>query len=415
MWLRRIVTGSVFFFIQLLIVADILDRRVDEPTLDVDWTKAFAVTIVYGGIALLFILSTFYLAGFQFLRARGLQTNQMRSRTGVQYTVAGNNELSELQARRAAKIYLYDGIIDFVLFALLATFVGLLIDQLNRRDAGDTTRSWATVMAPLFVFLSLVFVFSTMLGVRVFAEKRYEGALNNTDCCSSAFGDVLICCNSDNTSLQLAVDKRSEKKPTYSATAPYHRLPCAFMCTPELSYGVADTLLSWAWYLLILLLIVSTALLTVRLDSVDQSTPTATASLVPLIVAVSLVILLSFVLLLSLCCCFRRLRDRPVGRSSILYKYADTVAALVGMTLLLAQLALLGVQIDADDKYDWQVAFVPAYLLFSLGIFAGCCVYACSRTSRDDDGGNDDDDYTGIRSGTTEPTSIYGVFNAVTD
>jgi MFS family permease len=424
MWLRRTVTVSVVFFIQLLILGDILNRRQLDPTLDVDWTKVFAVTIAYAAIAFLFIVATFFSAGVEYVRARTMSTGRVTAQGGVQYSVADNNLLESARSRRNAKIYLYDGIIDLTLFTTLAVLLGLVIDQLESIDGGgEPTRAWGVVLVPWFVFLALLLLFSVWLALRVYAEKRFERSLNNSDCCGAACGDMFVCCTMDIDSLDTARAARADKRPTYQANAVYHRLPCAFMCTPSLAYGALDTLLSWTWFTLLLALLISSILLACRLDSADGASPALLATFVPLFVVFSLLALVSLLLIFTLLCCYRTVLSRPAGGSSVLAKYAEAFLTVFVSALALAQLGTLGAQADnADADADWHLVFLPAYLLFTLGIFVGCCCFACRVRPRGYGALEDLDDNDPPPTSSADkarlradPTSMYGVLSAVAE
>src|SRR5690606_32974264 len=114
--------------------------------------------------------------------------------------------------------------------------------------------------------------------------------LGNVECCGAACGDILICCSTDETSLGIAAQRRHDKRPGYSATATFHNLPCAFMCTPSLAYGFADSVLSLVWFLQLIAVIAATILVVVRLDSADGATPLLNEVFIVLYVSIALLL-----------------------------------------------------------------------------------------------------------------------------
>lgn len=434
MWSRRILVLVIFLLIQLLVLADVLNRLDEDPLLDVQWVGVFAPLIAYFVLALLFIVATYFLAGWYHYKANyavvsTVSPPQLLAVPGPGGTIVYRQNVGTLDVtlrrRRAAKIYLYDALIDTVLLALLATFVGLLIDQLERvrDDIAANERAWTLVLLPLFFFWLALLAIIIVVGVRVHAEERFQRPLGNADCCAASFGGVVFCCPVDEAQLSYANNTRYEKRAEYTATADYHALPCAFLCTPSLNYGLADSVLGWLWVLFVIAALIATVLLAARLDGSSGTSPLVAQIFIPLWIVEALFALTAVLLFISLCCCYRSAAARPRGRNSLFAKYAEAVFGLIGVVLLAIQQATLAARIDGGTDTDWNTVFIPLYVLFTMVLLLGCCYLVCGRTRNADNVDEIDDDDSAQRGSrqtpeqaerrARDPTSMWGVFSAV--
>ena len=422
MWLRRFLTISVFVFIQLLVIADVANRRADDPTLVLDWTLVFSPIIFYIAIASLFVLATLYAAGLEFFRANYLLAprNTISTAEPSMYADHDSNYFERSQALRNSKIYFADAIIDSSLLVLLSVFVALLVNQLEEIDAGvlEFTRSWFLVFTPLYLLLFILLVISIGVAVRVYAESRYDRNLNTTDCCGAAFGDLFCCCTLDEMSMEMARATAQDKRRSYIADASYHQLPCAFMCTSSMSYGAIDVLLSWLWFLFVVAAIVVHFLLAANLQSKfdepgEEAQPSLGLTFLPFFISIPLLLLGSLLQLIVLCCCYRRLHSRPRGRKSILYKYVQLLLTTVFAVAAITQFAVLSELIDAQAQSpDYHITLLPSYLFLTVIILVGCCSTVCNGGSNN----VSDDEPTAhsvYAANVHNPTSMWGLFSAV--
>lgn len=352
MWLRRILPLSVFLFIQLLVLADVLNRIDEDELLDVQWAGVFAPLIIYLAIGLVFVCSSFFNAGYY-----SMKTSSDASDGAYQGDI--NAVDMSLRWRRRAKIFFFDAIIDTIMLVLWAVFLGLLIAQLEADEM-----SWATVFIPLYILLPLLLIMFAVLALRVNAEQHFQRPLGNADCCAATLGGVVCCCKVDESRLDYANQLRQDKRVEYTASSLYHDLPCAFMCTPAMSYGCAEPALGWFWYLTILAALISLLLLTGRLDGTNGK-PTIAVVFIPLWITEGLLFIGATFLVGSLCCCYRTQMSRPPGRASLLAKYSEGVLVMIASALLIVQEILIAMRIDdPDDLRDWNLIFLPAYVLF---------------------------------------------------
>lgn len=433
MWARRIFVLFIFLFLQLLVLADVLDRLDEDPMLDVSWAGVFALMISYLALAALFVIATYFYAGWLYYKANyGVNSTiappQLIAVAGPGGTVTYRQNAATLditlRRRRAAKIYLYDALIDTGVLILLGAFLGLLIDQLNRLRDGivGNERAWSLVLLPLFFFWLVLLGLIIALAVRVHGEERYQRPLGNADCCTASFGGVVFCCSVDEAQLSFADDTRYEKRAEYYATADYHALPWAFLCTPSMHYGLADCLLGWLWVLFVIAALISTILLAVRLDSTSGTSPSVATIFIPLWIVEGLFAFVAFLLFFTLCCCYRSAAVRPRGRNALFAKYSESVFGFIAVILLAVQQALIAARVDGNTDTSWNTVFIPLYILFGFALLFGCCYVSCGRT-RDADSGGDDlsDDVdrsapasaTQVERRARDPTSMWGVFSAV--
>lgn len=434
MWARRILVLFIFLLIQLLVLADVLNRLDEDPLLDVSWVGVFAPLIAYLILAALFIIATYFLAGWYYYKANygtssTVSPPQMLAVPGPGGTVIYRQNVATLDVtlrrRRAAKIYLYDAVIDTVLLALIATFLGLLIDQIERvRDTiAGNERAWSVVLIPLFLLWLALLAMIVVLAVRVHSEERFQRPLGNADCCAASFGGVVFCCTVDEAQLSYANNTRYEKRADYYTTADYHALPWAFLCTPSLNYGLADSILGWLWVLFVLAALISTILLAARLDGSTGTSPLVSTIFIPLWIVEALFALTAVLLFVTLCCCYRTAASRPRGRNALFAKYSEAVFGFIAVILLAIQQGFLAARIDGGTDTDWNTVFIPLYILFTFSLLLGCCYLACGRTRNEDNVDELDDNNDAVRGSrqtpeqverrARDPTSMWGVFSAV--
>jgi len=398
MWAVRVLALAVFLFVQLLVLADVLNQRDDDPAADVDWVAVFAPLIVYAALSFIYIIATLFRAGVlcvtqppppssQTTYETGADDNNVRG-NGAQRPLYGSADAVERTAlrRKRARVLAWDGVIDLVVLALFISFVALTIDQLTRidDDVPGNERTWSgSVLVPLFILFPLLFVLVGFAALRTAGEERYQRPLRNAELFSASCGDVVSCCSLDEQQLTEAARQRQDKRQQYSASANFHQLPCVFVCAPSMTFGGADFLIAWLLYLLLLAALGVLIALGARLDGTTDAL--LNTIFIVLYVFGGLLILGSVLLAVSLCCCYRGAAARaaaswPSGRYNVLGKYTEAVFVFVFSVLGIVQLLLIAERVDhPDSERDWQVVFVPAYLALTITLLVGCCALACRR------------------------------------
>jgi hypothetical protein len=413
MWLRRTVVIAIFVLIQLGILIDVLLRLGTDPELDIDWTGTFAPTITWFVLAGIFVVAGLFRAGYEWIVAYN-QTNGGRNTTAQQVE-------DILWHKRAARIYFYDSLIDFVLLTLLIVFLGLTVQRLDRDEdmIVGNERSWKNIVIPLYFFFGLVFVLMIATAVRVYAEDRMQRQLANADCCTATFGGVICCCAVDEGQLGYANGLRQEKTAEYVADAAYHGLPWAFACAPNMTYGSVASLAAFVWFLMPIAFVISIALLASLLDG---STIQLAQAFIPLFVVFGVLFIINVFLLATLICCYRRRAARPLAQRSILEKYAEVAFTITASVLFIVQLALLADTIDSAPLVrNWIIIFIPLIILLVIILLLGCCAFCtCGKPAVPQRATRyDDDNDPVVANGKAQPLrqhkridSSWGVFGA---
>src|SRR6056297_2676931 len=384
MWSARFSAFVFFGFVQLLVLADVLNERARAlATPDVDWAGVFAPLIVYAALCFLFIAATLVQAVVLALSAPvggGGDARTPASPYGNTTSV-----LLQRQRRKRARILAWDALFDLLLLTLLAVALGLAIDQLERADdsVAGNERSWAnSVLVPIYIALALLGVLIGVAALRTSGEERYQRPLSNRELLTASFGDVVLCCSVDEQQINEAERQRYDKRPEYAAIANFHSLPCAFLCAPALAFGAADVLLSWLLYLA---LYAALGVLVAVGFKADGSAIVLHNAFAVLYALGGLVVLCALGTLLSLFCCYARGADKlntPNGRS-VLAKAYELLLLLVLSSALIAQLALLANRIDGASSADnWHFVFLPLYLALSLLLLTGVASIVCCRDAR---------------------------------
>jgi len=396
MWSVRILAFVFFGFIQLLALADTLNKR-DEAAammvaLDTDWVAFFAPLIVYAALCLLFVLSTFFYAAVLALSSsNGAADGGLRydvgptaddNATTIAYGAKGS-VLQQKQRRKRARILAWDAVFDLLLLVLGAVALGLAVDQLERADDAivGNERSWASsVLVPIYIGLALVWLLIGLAALRTSGEERYQRPLKNRELLSASLGDVVLCCSVDEQQINEAERQRYDKRPEYAAVANFHSLPCAFICAPALSFGALDVLLGWVLYTLLLAAL--GVLIGVGLKA-DGSPFMLHNIFIVLYVLGGATLLFTLATTLTLFCCYGSesgSRKPPNGRS-LLAKYGQLLMVLFLTSTGIAQLALLANRVDwPGDTDDWHLVFLPLYIALAVVLFAGCASIACCRS-----------------------------------
>ncbi len=386
MWCLRILLFSILLFIQLIIIADVLNQREAGLLPDAPWVYIFLPVL------LCLVVQAFAVAG-SFVQAitYWLTPDAVRPATvaievdadGVETTVYGGAArlVQSNERLRLARIYFFDALFDAALLFFLTFFVALLIDQLARLDDAlvGNEHPWLIVFMPLFAFFVVLLVLLLFGALRVCGEERYQRRLGNAEYCGAACGGVLVCCAVDQAELEEGNWHRRDKRPEYIADGGYHELPCVFICTPGMSYGWADFILAWLFYLFIVVLLITLFVIALQLDGIIDAS--LNVIFIGLYIVEILLAATSFALLVSLCLWWRGTEQRPRGRLNIVSKYMEALFAFVFAILLFVQQILLAQRIEdtapVEERQDWQVVFIPLDILFILIWFISCCDLAC--------------------------------------
>lgn len=407
MWLIRLGLLGIGVFVQLLIVADILNH-IALGTLDGDtvWGEVFLPAIIS-----LVVMGCFVLAACsqatrvctapddasgprepQLIEAIDEQGNvvQMSStnellvssqaRTVPGQVYGGPARLVEGNERLAvARVYFFNALIDTVVLVCLAVFVGLLIDQLNRLydDVEDNEMSWVGVFAPLLVLIGVLLLVFFFAALRVCAEERYQRPLGNGEYIGAACGGVVVCCAVREKELNNADMLRQDKRALYTANDGFHELPCVFCCTPSMSFGWVDVLLGVDILVFFLVLFIALVQVARRLNG-TIATPLNTI-FIGLYIVEGLAIFFSLGVLFMLCAFWRTSKTRPRGRATLMPKYIEALVIIITSIALIVQQALLAHRIDGvvEQEADWFFVFIPAFSLSVFFLLAACFETSC--------------------------------------
>lgn len=347
MWLWRFSALSLAAAFQVVLLVDALDTLADGGA--VHWAAALSPSIVL--LALFFLFVLFGCAGA--LCACAGDRSRERRAAGQQYQSLADlptdaDELGDGDTSSLACVYASDALIDLVLLIPAATFLGLLIAQL---DSGGTLYSWAGVFAPLWILLVLLLVVFGASALRTRSERASR-------------------------------DELSERPRAAAATAEYQAIPCAYMCVPMMAYGTLDMIVAWLLFLLPLALAITLILLAVRLT--DGALPALGAVFAPLWTVLGPLALVSLALYISLVVNYKGALKLPIGRVNIVAKHGEVIGVFVFSVLTSVQLILLTQRIEhADDERDWFVILLPTIIASVLGIFCSCCaIKGCTLEAR---------------------------------
>lgn len=375
MWLKRWLALTIIVFLQLLIIADALNRLAEDPEADVWWVGAFGVTLAYlfvGGVLL--IIS--YIKLVMLYSAR--RTNELQQSQQQQ-----NAEQIEqaLEEKRETNVLLGDSIVDTLLYVPLVVFIALLIDQFEHADDDGQLHNWIGVFIWFVIFGLLLSAVLLISAIRTCGEERLQrGELPTKLCCSAAFTDVIEGFSLDHDELELARSKRRDKVDSYVADSEFHSIPCSTLCTYKLTANIFDFLLNWLLYLIAPLATLSALLLGVRLETGSPSLNWVLGPVFVLGIAITVGALFSFVLI----CCDNRARGYGAPpRFSFTYVIHKTtisfflaLAFVVFLLLLLDQIGRTG-----DDIVDWNLIFLPLYIVLVASMLIGCCYFAAAKST----------------------------------
>lgn len=386
----RLAPLAIFLLVQLLIIADELNERREEPLETSAWVSEFTPLIIYLVAAVLYNLITLVSSARHWcIRGDqgGIETDDEASADGStasssqqQYGGAQRLVKSDLK-RRIALVYFWNALIDLALLIPASVFLGLLIDQLFRIDDAvvGNEQPWSLVLIPLEVLFGVAAIVLILAAFRVCGEATYQRSLGNSEYLSAAMSGVLVCCPLDRDYAAQAEWQQREKRTDYIADGAYHELPCVFMFTPSMTYGVADILLAWLLYVFLVGFLLTLVVVGLLIDG-QLGTATLDQVFAGLYVVEGLLIATSLLLLLSLCLWRNAGNQRPAGRKSLGAKFYEAVFVISVAALLIAQQALLAR--DEVAQNDWFVTFIPLFIAFSIVILAAFFELTCCGNGR---------------------------------
>lgn len=389
MWLVLLELFALAALAQLGFIADTLNKQEDGSVVNPPWLAVFIPLILYLLALFVWVLVTCWSAGSTWLNASGtvLLLDEPSSSSDP-------DALDEVYVHRDAVVHyraggatatvsasglFFEGFVYSIVLVTLSFFVALLIDQLYRLDdaIADNEHMWTLVLAPLLLLLIFLFFLFGFVGLRVCGEERFQRAVANGEVFTAACGGVLVCCAPNYGQIAVGDQYRYEKRPAYLADRAFHSLPCVFMCTPAMTYGVADLLLSWLYFLLLPVLFFVLLYIGVSLDA--TGTVSLALAFFALYLLEALFIAAALALAVTLCAYWNHVNVRPRGRGSLRAKYTEAFFTIVAAILLIVFQVLLAWRVDdlGPTELDWHTIFIPLYILLVFAIILGICYKKC--------------------------------------
>lgn len=371
-WLLRWVLLTLALFVQLLIVADLLEALDDDPNLELDYVLIFGVTILYLAAAVLVLLFSWFTTFRLFLDVR-------REAVAERIATSSREDIDRREAlARDLRIVAGDAVVDTLLLVPLVVFIALLIDNLQRDNDGEPLHDWQHVFVWLFIVLVVLAVVIVVTAVRTCGEERLRrGDMGSGQWASSAFGDVVVGVSVDGTLLENARARRADKSENYVADANYHAIPCAYLCAPQLTGNCCDFLLNWSLLATLLYLTVLALQLGVYLE--HRPAWHLQPLLVPGWVLAALVLVFGVAAFLLMCFDPRVAGTKALPRFSVVQKMNVAFIAALGALLLAIFAALLVEKIDRHETRDWWAIFTPLLVFTGIVLIASACYGSALR------------------------------------
>jgi hypothetical protein len=384
MWLGRFAILSIFLLVVVGFIATALnEREVDElgPE-DTNWHRVFSPFIwLYYPVSYAFVISTFVQATILW-NTPGY--GEEGSGAAIEEALVSPHTRTEyLRNRRIlARIHLFDGSIYLALLVTSMTFLILLIAKLYDIDAAAANQnSWSIVFVPLYIFFIVLVAVLLAAAFRVCGEERTQSPIEDGKYAATVCGGLLVCCPEDQVVLERASTRRQDKQVAYVADGGYHDLPCVFMCTPTMTFGVPDYIFSLAQVLLVIIIPITLAI--IALAKLDRASSTSLHLIFSGLYAVESVMLL--LAPAALWCVIRAKPDYATrtGRLSVRGKYAEIFLVAALAVTLIAQQALLVKRIESteplEQRDDWFLIFMPSLIFLLILSFVGCGAILCDQ------------------------------------
>lgn len=427
MWYKCITTLALAALGQTILLADTLDDFAETEHFRANWTLVFAPTIIYLALAGLVVLSRFWRAAYFTSKARRAGTAPLDDNEPALLDPTDRANAAAA-FRRVAWVTFIDTAFDAALLACGIAFVVLMVDNLSiaqqnleMAQAGFDDWSFVNASVPLVVLWSLLTLVALIAAARTYSEHsraRRDAGGTSASCCFG--GDFYA--DDDDRRLQGGDDdeddatsinyrtRTGKEKGVYLANANYQQWPCAFMFSCSLSYGWPDLLLAIVLFLFLPAMVLVTLLLARFLDT---GAPSMTSTFLVLWILEGAAAVLAVVAALWMCSCAWMPVPQPRGRSGYMAKATEFFVVLLVMILLAVQQILIAVRVDDSDLIEWNVVFIPFYILFGLAAFAGCASgFCCLKSSTKTAPSTTNpcaNDYDGDESGRPPQTSAWGL------
>jgi hypothetical protein len=427
MWYKCITTLALAALGQTILLADTLDDFAESEHFRANWALVFSPSIFYLGVAGLVVVSRFYRAVHFTSKARRAGTGPLDDNESA---LLDSVERAKAAAafRRVSWVTFVDTVFDAALLACGIVFVVLMVDNLSiaqqnleMAQAGFDDWSFYDASAPLVVLWSLLTLVALVAAARTYSEHsraRRDAGGASASCC---FGGDFYADDDergrqggddgedDGTSINYRT-RTGKEKGVYLANANYQQWPCAFMFSCSLSYGWPDLLLAIVLFLFLPAMVLVTLLLASFLNT---GAPSMASTFLVLWILEGAAAVLAVLAALWMCSCSWMPVPQPRGRSGYMAKATEFFVVLLVMILLAVQQILIAVRVDDSDPIEWNVVFIPFYILFGLAAFAGCASGFCCLKSNNKAALSTTNpcanDYDGDESGRPPQTSAWGL------
>lgn len=439
MWHLCIAALALAAVAQVVQLADALNDFAEIPGFQASWAWVFAPSIVYLAIGLFVTVSFFWRAAYFTNKVR-----QAKKPAGA--TASPTDDALPIDpVARAKAIAIYrnnawvtfvDALVYLVLVVAGSAFIGLLISNLEAAqpsllisDSSEMSETdsetsstetepvnWSFINAsiPLVVVWSVLTLVALIGAWRTNSEySRARREVGDTEggglfgCCFGAQDGTDSNESDDNDGGISYRASAVKEKGVYMATADYQQWPCAFMFTWPLGYGWPDSVLSLLLFAMLPAAILVTLLVASRIDT---GAPSLGSTFIVLWIIEGLILVFTLIAAVWMCCCAWMPVAQPRGRAGLMAKTAELFSVAVITILLGVQQILIAVRVDDKDPIDWNVVFVPFYVLFGLMAFASCASGHCCVARADTTGTSDRSKY-----GQTRQTSAWGLVGSKID
>jgi hypothetical protein len=370
MWYLCVAPFALAALAQIFFLGAILDDFDEVPGLQANWTRAFFPSIIYLVFAATAILTRFWRAAYNTGKSR--QPSGEDDLPADVYRSTATRTKSIATYRNIAWVTFVDTCFDLALFIAGVVFIVLLIDTLEIAQS-EGIDDVGTDMADSYSFIGtsipLVVIWVLLSVSAVLSACRTRHDYN-----SSRRVEPPGLAKSKPYGLSNTNGDDEDDKNSFIADSNYQQWPCAFMFTWSLGYGWPDTVLSILLFVLLLAMIPVTLMLA---NFLDTGSPSITAISVLLWIIEGLVLVFAVLATIWMSCCSCMPLKQPRGRFGYCAKAVELLVIVFVILLLIVQQILIAVRVDDEDAIDWNVVFIPLYVLLTLAAFAGCSFGFC--------------------------------------
>lgn len=390
MWHLCIAGLALTLLVFVAFLADALNDFSEIPGFQADWAWVFLPIIVYLAVAIFVTASHCWSAVYFTGRVRRATATGGGSTNGDdKYPLEPEARAHAIQIdKNIAWISFVESLFDTALIACGIVFVVLTInaldtaqvllitaaaDESESSDSTDeSTFSFLNASIPLVVIWLLLSLMALLAAWRTNSEYSRALRADDNDIDSESW-----CCGGGSSD---APDYRSsavKEKGVYTPTAGFQEWPCAFMFNWSLGYGWPDSVLAILLFLALPAMVLVTLMFAHFLDT---GGPSMTSTFIVLWILESLIIGFALLAFFWMLCCAWMPIEQPRGRSGRMVKGAELFIVLVTAVLLAVQQILIAVRVDDADPLDWNVVFIPFYVLLGFAAFAACASGRCCIT-----------------------------------